>query len=76
MHLTEELEIIFPMLILEVKSYRDLFYMRSSCFYSIIFDSPVPLLRRGGPYPVPKPYAPTIGARDVAGDAPTLPEFW
>lgn len=27
-------------------------------------------------YPLPKPFAPTIGARDVAGDAPTLPEFW
>ena len=27
-------------------------------------------------YPLPKPFAPTIWARDVAGDAPTLPEFW
>ena len=30
-----------------------------------LFDSPVPLLRRGGPYPIPKPYIPTIGIRDV-----------
>ena len=30
-----------------------------------IFDSPVPLLRRGGPYPIPKPQIPTIGIRDV-----------
>ena len=26
--------------------------------------------------PVPKPYAPTIGARDVAGYAIASPEFW
>ena len=31
---------------------------------------------REGPYPLPKPFAPTIGARDVAGDAIALPEFW
>ena len=39
------------------------------------YAPPVPPLREG-PYPVPKPYAPTIGARDVAGCAPTPPEFW
>ena len=61
------------MLILEVKVIANLFNVM---FHGIIYNSPVPLWLRGGPYPVPKPYAPTIGARDVAGDAPTLPEFW
>ena len=52
-------------------------------FFELLYHSlqrkfyapPVPPLREG-PYPVPKPYVPTIGTRDVAGDAIALPEFW
>ena len=49
---------------------------------SIVFTTPsVPLVGDRNPCgrvltQVPKPYAPTIGARDVAGCAPSPPEFW
>ena len=49
-----------------------------------IFNSPLrdfstplsPSYEEGVLTPVPKPYAPTIGARDVAGYAIASPEFW
>lgn len=47
----------------------------SRIFFNSFYAPPVPPLREG-PYPLPKPFAPTIGARNVAGDAIALPEFW
>ena len=42
-----------------------------------IFSTPLsPSYEEGVLTPVPKPYAPTIGARDVAGYAIASPEFW
>ena len=41
------------------------------------FSTPLsPSYEEGVLTPVPKPYAPTIGARDVAGYAIASPEFW
>ena len=41
------------------------------------FSTPLsPSCEEGVLTPVPKPYAPTIGARDVAGYAIASPEFW
>ena len=31
------------------------FYVHNVSYLLFFFDSPVPLLRRGGPYPIPKP---------------------
>ena len=49
--------------------------MSPSLLAKEVLCPPVPPLRED-PYPVPKPYVPTIGTRDVAGDAIALPEFW
>ena len=67
-----------------LQTYLSILHWRISIFHCGIFPFSIedfstplsPSYEEGVLTPVPKPYAPTIGARDVAGYAIASPEFW